>query len=101
MEKEYTKPAISIVAFKNTGVEKNPKAPLRNVKITFNEDVELAEGTIIPSGTVLEGGMWGATSKNGLQYLSGNLREQQEGQSRNSYQRRPQPKQVERQAIDF
>jgi hypothetical protein len=101
MEKEYTKPPISIVAFKNTNLEKNPKGPLRNVKITFNADVELAEGTIIPSGTVLSGGMWGSTSKNGLQYLSGSLREQPEEYSRSNYQRKPQPKQQSREAIDF
>ena len=51
----------NIAIFKNLKAGDNPKAPSHNVTIEFAD------------GTKWKGGLWPRTSKNGLQYLSGNL----------------------------
>jgi hypothetical protein len=89
---------ISIVAFKNEKREGIENPPLRNVIVDFKEDFELAEGTIIPAGTKLEGGMWGAVSKNNLQYLSGTLRE---ARAHKQPYAKPRAKPVRDEAVDF
>jgi len=51
----------NIAIFKNMKAGDNPKAPSHNVVIEFAD------------GTKWKGGLWPRTSKNGMQYLSGNL----------------------------
>lgn len=53
----------NIAIFKNLKAGENPKAPSHNVTIEFAD------------GTKWKGGLWPRTSKGGLQYLSGNLEE--------------------------
>lgn len=57
----------NIAIFKNMKAGDNPKAPSHNVTIEFAD------------GTKWRGGLWPRASKNGLQYLSGNLEPDQGG----------------------
>lgn len=65
-------PAISIAVFENTK-RKHDKAPIRNVVIEVNEDITLRDGTFLPRGLKLEGGLWGAKAKSGMTYERGSV----------------------------
>ena len=65
-------PAISIAVFENTK-RSSDRAPTRNIVVTVNQDITLKDGTFLPSGLKLEGGLWNATSKSGISYERGSL----------------------------
>lgn len=100
-------PAISIAVFDNTK-RKNDKQPVRNVVIEVNQDITLRDGTFLPRGLKLEGGLWGATSKNGLSYERGSVGDPYEKDASHrpaprraeTYVRDEQPRQ-EQESVDF
>jgi|GEM_PF-2421538 len=80
-------PPISISVVPNAR-PKNERSPVSTVFITVNEDVTLRDGTFLPAGLKLEGGLWNATAKSGTQYMRGSINDPYIPPTGNDQQRR-------------